>query len=259
MSHALTSKNDRFWISLIATILFALLQIIFISDSPGFSFVLFQYRVINLARIVVSVGWLGFGGIELRWRMTTKRWTCPAYSIVGGLFLLAFFVPSTFVLPILETMPAFCGVTQMLEWKTSKGKFILVFNGTGTADHHRFSTGYLNWTGNEAAGVGSLRLNPIQFQFGYDPYYPGTPGLLHERLAGSGLSDTVLSRIEVEIWKSLEMANSGERLGEEVGNVGAVSSFVANSWDKTIGGVTWLCCLFLAFQITGVFSIQQHC
>ena len=256
----------RFCISLAAAVPFLLLQAVFLSDPYGLSIVLFGYGAIFVAIFPVFVIWSVYTFIERRVRSVNNQAAFPAFGVAGAPLLLGFFLPALLIHPIALRVPQFCRVTQAITWPTSRvdgdrapeHRFILVLIGKGTENRHSHHSGYLNWTGEGAAGFSSIRLQPIAFQYGYyEAYHPGDIELLRARLANASLSDDELQEIAADIWRVLRRAKDGLPIAANTGSVGAVHSHVDNEWDSILGGILWMVIVFVVFQIVGWRTLGQ--
>lgn len=255
------SAATRFLVAILAAAPFALLQLVFLSDSLQWAAFLFGYMGIVLAAPVVFVGWAVYCFAEYRLRRAKLGIAFPSFSIVGGLFLLAFFLPAIALNPILSKFPQFCRVTQSIEWSTSKPhsvrntkhSFVLVLVGTGTISNHHFTTGYMNWTGNEPAGFSSVDFNPVSFQERYnEPNQSGSRDYLVSRMSNSAIPEDELTAITNDLWGVLGRVNNGLAVDSTTGVVDDVYCHVDNQWDYLIGGWVWVFLLLGSFVVMGM-------
>lgn len=257
MAEQAKHELNHFGAAFIACLPFAILQILFLSDTAGFEYILFGYGVIEPVSCMVAFLWLIYLIAEIVWRNKgTVGNRVPYFSVAGAILLAGFFLPGLLIRPVLETLPSFCRATQVTRWSTSGGDFILVAIGTGTVNKYRFDHGYMNWTGDGPAGFSSLHVQPIEFQYNYfEPHLRGSIELLRNRMANSGLEDAELDSVSSDIWSVLQQASEGTEVKTALGIMDNVESGVADGWDAKIGGMTWLIVLFAAFLIVSRFTI----
>lgn len=258
------SKLNHFNVAFVACLPFAGLQLLYLSDTNGFDYVLFGYSLIGTVGCMVAFTWVVYLIAEVSWRKNQSvRIGVPYFSFAGGVLLVLFFVPGLLLRPVLETIPSFCRVTQVTRWSTSKGEFILVASGTGTVNQHRLHGGYMNWTGDGSAGFSSFYVQPIEFQYNYyEPYFQGSMVLLRNRMAKSGIENSELNLVSSDIWSVLQQAAEGTEIKTAIGDMGNVESAVADGWDARIGGVIWLIVLLVVFLTVSrltIFEEMQSC
>ncbi len=256
--------STRFLIAWVAAIPFCLLQLVFLSDSYNWVEFLFGYMGIVVAAPVVFAGLAVYAFIEYGVRRSANMQRTPFFALVGGVLLLAFFLPATAANPILLNFPQFCRVTQTISWSTSKPKwngnhrFVLVLIGNGTTDHHRFTTGYLNWTGDEPAGFMSVDFKPVSFQErSYESAQSGTRDYLVSRMSNSGIPEDELTTISNDLWVLLGRVDNGLAVGSTTGVVDDIYCHVDNEWDSYIGGWIWIFGVIMTFQLAGWYTIGR--
>ena len=243
----------RLWIALLAAAPFFLLTFLFLADSYQWTEYLFGYMGIVVAAPVVFAGLAVYAFLEYRIRRSAKVMEAPSFAFAGGLLLLGFFVPATVANPILLNYPEFCRVTRSIKWDTTKPhpewntnhSFILVVIGTGTAEQHQFSSGYMNWTGPEPAGFSSIRFQPLSFN----------AKELADQMSASGLSDDELATLSSDIWATCDQIDAGGPLKSESGVVDSIYCHVDDQWDSIIGGWIWMLLLGVVFLLVGATTI----
>ena len=254
------------WVSLGAAAPFLTLQAAFLTDAYSWSVTLFGYGAIVLAIGLAFLGWWTFFFIEYRWRLHAAEKAFPAFSVVGAPMLLAFFLPAMLIRPFVMQIPDLCRATQSIQWSTSKPWpewknkhcFALVLVGTGTRSNHKFTDGYMNWTGSEPAGFTSVGFHPISFQYNYyEPLHDGTFELLRNRMSTSGIPETELDSISKDVWDLLSRVEQGQSVRAASGVVDAVWSDVDKQWDLFIGGWIWMVIVIVSFQVAGFSTIQS--
>lgn len=246
----------RLMIALLVATPFCLLQLGFLTDPYNWAVFLFGYMGIVMAAPVVFAGLAVFAFAEFRVRRSANVRTTPSFAIGGGLLLLAFFVPAIVAYPILLKFPQFCRVTQSIEWDTTKPNpewntnhsFILVVIGTGTPSQHQFSSGYMNWTGNEPAGFSSIQFNPLSFD---------ATELVH-RISASGLADDEIATLSDDIWATCVQIDTDGSVASKSGVVDSIYCHVDDQWDYTIGGWIWIILVCLAFMLIGYKTIEAE-
>ncbi|MCP3928645.1 MAG: hypothetical protein GY705_06040 [Bacteroidetes bacterium] len=259
------SFSKRVFVSLIAAFPFIFLQLAFLKDSYQWSVYLFGYMGIISVAVIVFLGWCVYCFAEYRLRLKNNIRSFPSFSLLGGILLLAFFLPAIVVNPIALNIPSLCRVTQSIEWPTSKlykerksnHSFILVLIGKGSKDNHKFTTGYMNWTGKEPAGFTSINLNSISFQ---ERYYKdnisGNKEYLRTRMANSGTPDEELEKIATDVWNLLSLAENEMDLHSKIGDISNIYSHVDDEWDYIIGGIIWILITLFVFIYMGRRTIR---
>ena len=244
----------RLLFALLAAGPFCLLQFAFLADSYGWVEFLFGYMGIVIAATAVLFGLAVYAFIEYRVRRAANVRRIPSFALAGGLLLLAFFVPAIVANPILLNFPQFCRVTQSIEWNTTKPhpewttnhSFILVLFGSGTANQHQFSSGYMNWTGNEPAGFSSIQFNPLSFN----------ATELVNRMSASGLPDDEIETLSDDIWRTCTQIDTDGSVTSKSGVIDSIYCHVGDQWDYTIGGWAWVILTCLSFMFIGFKTIE---
>jgi hypothetical protein len=241
------------------------LQMAFIGDPDGW-FVAFRYGAFSATVVLVMIGWCGYTFIEYRWRVRKGESSDPLYGAISAPLLLTFFVPSIVVSPLVRQMPQLCRVTQSINWTTSvpnpqwasNHSFVLVLSGSGTTEDYCFTHGFMNWTGDESAGLTSVDFSPISFQYDYyEPSHPGSLEVLRKRMSAANIPKDELDVLSAEIWNLLQRVNQRNTVGSTSGVVDDIYCEVDGEWDFVIGGVIWMVIVFFAFQIVGLLTIKR--
>ena len=248
--------STRLLIALLAAAPFCLLQLAFLADSYNWAVFLFGYMGIVMAAPVTFVGLAVCAFTEYRVRRSAGVKTTPSFAVTGGLLLLAFFLPAIVANPILLNLPQFCRVTQSIEWHTTKPhpewntnhSFVLVVIGTGTSSQHEFSSGYMNWTGNERAGFSSIRFNPLSFD----------ATELVDRMTASGLADDEIATLSDDIWTTCTQIDAEGSVTSKSGVIDPIYCHVDDQWDYIIGGWVWIILLCLSFMLIGYNTIETE-
>ena len=245
------------WLGLtvLAAAPYLLLQLIIAGD-PGI-LAAFAYFFLP-ALVILIVFWFVYLFVELRWlhqsRLAEKR--APEFSIVGAVALLIMFPMYEWARPYVMDVPEWCRVSQTARWEASSENLryrandalILVLSGQGNREEHRFTGGYLNWTGEGKAGFARMQLDPLQFGRGYhDALKPGTHDGLRANLALTGLPPKEVDQLANSIWLTLETASTNSVVAAVDGQTSDLFEAVADYQNFRLGGAVWTIGLLLIF------------
>ncbi|MCR9115923.1 MAG: hypothetical protein NXI22_03120 [bacterium] len=249
-------------IAVVASLPFVLLQIWFLGDLYRWLGFL-GYGGIVFVPPVAFAAWMIYALVEIGVRHGASRRLFPMFAIAGGVWLIGFFSPTLMLQPLLNEIPFVCRVGQGVQWSTSvpnarweapnpecdkNHEVILVLSGNGNAANHELNSGYLNWAGDGAVNLSSIRFDPISFQEGYyQEYKTGSREYLQTRLATSGMSASEAEAIATDMWQVLQQADQGRPLQSSRGDVEEVASTIADNWDLFIGGIVWIATLLVVF------------
>lgn len=198
----------------------------------------------------VWLGFLAYGVAHLivelvlrgRYMEGWRRW--PWFTVVVAPALVSYWMIGGWVRPIVLHNPDWCRVTQRVDWPTSsEDKFILMLVGRGNVTEHEFRSGYLNWTGDEPAGISTIRFDPMEFGWweGYDQVFVhGDQASLRARIAPSGLPEGEIEDLCAAMLEVLEMAAAGREVSSPRGRVDVVHEYPFGNEDVVLGGIVWM-------------------
>lgn len=251
--------------SLIAASPWLLLQALNMRNASSVAIAL-TYGGICYAVFLLFVALIVSGIVERRYRIRTDQpQAFPAFTAVACLSMLAVFMPGYAVHPIVMQVPQFCSARQSVAWSTTlrdqegrhRLRFNLVLLGAGTNDNYRLDSGFMNWSGNEDAGLSSIRLNPIRFNV--SAHLPGTLGsyeYVRDRMSNAGLDRAELDAISRDVWQVLETADRGDPISATHGDVSSVKHFADDGWVAFIGGIIWMVLVIAVFQYVGYKTLS---
>ncbi len=260
--------DRRFAVSAVAAVPFLALQAAFMAVDSSFQIfgiAILEFGIIPVA-IPVFFAWCVYLGIEYWWRLKSREKKVLAFGWTGGLFLLGFLLPAAAVRPLLEQIPRLCRATQAIAWTTSlpdprwngNHRFVLVLIGTGTRENHRFTSAYLDWSGEANAEFTSIRLEPLSFQYdNYQRHHVLSAQALRERLSESGLPTAELDAISHDLMQVLENAARDKPIVAQLAKVRQVESSLEDDPDLVLGGVIWMVALFAVFQYVGYLTVGR--
>jgi hypothetical protein len=258
-------SHSRFWaarVSILAVLPLLVLQLVFLADVQGWSVAL-SYGLIALVVPASIVGLLAFLATEsyLRAKYLAGIRRFPWFTPIVATALLTFFHVGEWAKPVVIGNAEWCRVNQVIKWTTPKdGFFVLVLVGRGNVADHEFSSAYLNWSGDEPAGISDIDFKPIQFGW-WDGYNhisaDATPDELRKRLAPSGLSDDQLDSLTPAIWAVLQQANDGESVSSSTAKVDPVWDAPFGDEHVILGGVVWMVVLVMLFLTIGQLTLTK--
>jgi hypothetical protein len=262
-----TVRIRRQLIGLLAASPLLLLQLLYLCDIDGWN-VSLSYGLFFIAFPAAFIGLAGFMCVELwkRRRLLSAPFRLPWFSFGGLLFLITFFHFGDWARPIVLRVPQWCRVNQIIRWETSKPdekyggthSYVLVFIGRGNEANHAFTSGYLNWTGDEPAGFADLDLKDQTFSHwvGYDHVtIPARISVLRDRIAKSGLPNEEVALISGEIWQAMDLALAGKTVEVAQGAVEPVRAAPYDYEDTMLGASVWMVMLIGSFQGIGRWSL----
>lgn len=212
------------------------------------------------AAIICLLGCLAIES-HLRTKHLTGFQRFPWFTPIVAAALLTFFYVGEWAKPVVMRNPQWCRVNQAIEWTTpNEGYFVLVLVGRGNVADYEFSSAYLNWSGNEPAGISDIDFKPIQFGWweGYNQISAdATPDELRKRLAPSGLSDDQLDTLTPTIWAVLQQANDGESVSSPTAKVDPVWDAPFGDEHVILGGVMWMVVLVMLFLTIGQLTLAK--
>ena len=248
------SRFQAAGIPTVAALPWLLLMLILLSDVQKWAVELSH----GLAVLVVPAGGVAllvFGIAEARFRgkhlagAQQLTWFTPIVAIG----LLTFFFVGEWAKPIVMRNPQWCRVYQGIEWTVSDDEsFALMLWGRGNAAEHEFRSAYLNWSGDEPAGISSIELRPIRFKS-----VDATLDKLRKRLAESGLPGERLDSLAPAIWDVLQQANDGKPISASAATVDPVQDQPRGDEHVVLGGVIWMLALVSAFLIVGQLTLVK--
>lgn len=247
----------------------ALLQAWYISNVTGWED-LFSYGGFFVILPVTLLLWLAFLIAEcvIRRNIESAAARLPWFAFVAFVFLLLFFVAGPIFRPLVLKVPAWCRVYQITEIPTTRPdnryggdhSFALVLTGRGNRTDHRFTGGYLNWTGEESAGY-TFDLDEQTFSHwvAYDQIStPASKQVLCQRISNAGLDPDETEQICAGIWQVMQQATAGNPVMPSLGNTGPVEEAPFGHEDIALGGVVWIVLLLGAFLTTAQLSLPKQ-
>jgi hypothetical protein len=264
------ARAHRPAIALLAAAPYLGLQLIFLLDIQGWSEAL-GYGLFFILFPAVFAGWIVLFVVELvkRRHLPAGRYRLPAFSLCGICFLLMFFHVGVWLRPVVLSVPSWCRVNQKIEWSTQKpnekygGKnsYILMLVGRGNEAHHSFTSAYLNWTGDQPAGLPNISFTDRTFGHweGYDLItYPASLQALRDRLRSSELPQERVDAISSEIWQIIQQVGSNKRPSVSDGQVDPIWTGPFGDEDVVLGGITWMLLLLGVFQVIGILTLPRN-
>ncbi|MCP5548763.1 MAG: hypothetical protein H7A50_15460 [Akkermansiaceae bacterium] len=254
-------RTPRAIIGLVAALPFLVPQLIYISDIHGWNVAL-SYGLFFLVVPAAFVVWIVYAVVETQKRrlLSPTAYRAPWFSIGGIVFLVTFFHVGQWAQPLALKVPAWCRVNQVIEWNTSKPdekhggthSYVLVLVGRGNIAEHDFTSGYLNWTGDQPAGFSDVDPDDRTFSHwvGYDHVtIPATLDVLRERVRNSGIPEDEVTRISGEIWEVIEQAGSDSPVNVRSGSVEPVWEAPFDHEETILGASIWMALLVGSFQV----------
>lgn len=264
-----TALAPRPAIALLAAAPYLLLQLVFLADIQGWSAAL-GYGLFLILFPAVFVGWAILLGLEIwkRRRLPVGRFRVPAFSLCGLCFILTFFHIGVWLRPIVLSVPQWCRVNQKVEWGTQKPnkkyggthRYILMLVGRGNETHHSFTSAYLNWTGDEPAGIPNISLTDMTFGHweGYDLVtYPASLQALRERIQNSDLTNERVDEISSEIWLIAQQVRRNQPVSAPDGQVDPIWAAPFGDEDAILGGIIWILLLLGLYQMIGILTLPR--
>ena len=265
-----SKRMSRAVIGLVAALPFLIPQLIYISDVHGWN-VSLSYGLFFLIVPAAFVAWIVYTVIETRKRraLFPAAFQAPWFAIGGLAFLFTFFHIGLWARPLVLKVPAWCRVNQVIEWNTSKPdekyggteSYVLVLVGRGNITNHDFTSGYLNWTGDQAAGFSTVDPEDRTFSHwvGYDHVtIPATLDVLRERVRNSGIPEEEVTRISGEIWEAIEQAGSDSPVMVRSGAVDPIWEAPFGHEETVLGASVWMALLLGSFQLISWRSLPPR-
>lgn len=263
-------RIPRAIIGLGAALPFLLPQLIYILDIHGWNVAL-SYGLFFLVVPAAFVVWIVYAVVETRKRrlLSPTAYRAPWFSIGGLVFLVTFFYVAQWAQPLVLKVPAWCRVNQVIEWNTSKPNekyggthsYVLVLVGRGNIAEHDFTSGYLNWTGDQPAGFSDVDPDDRTFSHwvGYDDVtIPAALDVLRERVRNSGIPEDEVTRISSEIWEVIEQAGSDSPVNVRTGSVEPVWEAPFDHEETILGASIWMALLVGSFQVISWRSLPPR-
>ncbi len=254
-------RIPRAIIGLVAALPFLVPQLIYISDIHGWNVAL-SYGLFFLVVPAAFVVWIVYAVVETQKRklLSPTAYCAPWFSIGGIVFLATFFHVGQWAQPLVLKVPAWCRVNQVIEWNTTKPdekyggthSYVLVLVGRGNIAEHDFTSGYLNWTGDQPAGFSDVDPDDRTFSHwvGYDHVtIPATLDVLRERVRNSGIPEDEVTRISGEIWEVVEQAGSDSPVNVRSGSVEPMWEAPFDHEETILGASIWMALLVGSFQV----------
>ncbi|MGD1979381.1 MAG: hypothetical protein PVJ98_08315 [Akkermansiaceae bacterium] len=256
-----SKRIPRAVIGLVAALPFLIPQLIYISDVHGWN-VSLSYGLFFLVVPAAFVAWIVYAVIETRKRrvLFPAAFRAPWFSFGALVFLITFFHVGEWARPMVLKVPAWSRVNQVIEWNTSKPNekyggthsYVLVLVGRGNIANHDFTSGYLNWTGDQPAGFSDVDPDDQTFSHwvGYDHVtIAATLDVLRERVRNSGIPEEEVIRISGEIWEVIEQAGSDSSVMANSGSVDPIWEAPFDHQETVLGASIWMALLIGSFQI----------
>lgn len=259
------NTHSRPWaaqVSVLAVLPLLALQLVFLADVPSWSAAL-AYVLIAWVVPAVIVGLLAFLAIEayLRTKHLTGIRRFPWFTPIAAAALFMFFHGGEWAKPVVMRNPKWCRVNQVIEWSAPHDKrFVLVLVGRGNVADHRFSSAYLNWSGDGPAGIPDIHFKPIRFGrwIGYDHVVTdATPDELRKCLAPSGLPDDRLDSLTPAIWDVLQQTNDGKPVSSQTAKVNPIWEAPFGHEHILLGGAAWMVAVLILFLAVGQLTLVK--
>lgn len=257
---------NRYLIGLFATLPLIVLQVLFLSDIFSW-YVVLSEGLLPHAVMALVVAWLIFAGFEThrRGNLTGCR-QLPWFAFTCLIFIGTFTYFGSWTRPIVMDTPSWCRISQVATWRTSKPRanrsspqsYILVLNGVGNESSYRFKSGWLNWTGDEQAGLPRFELDQSAYfhWIGYtEVSVPLTAETLRERMLASGLPEAEFDRLSREIWHCLELAMAGSPVVAPNAELSEPKAGPGDYEDVKLGALVWAVLLLGAMQLVAQTSL----
>lgn len=273
--------SERGWsrggLALLAATPYIALQLVFLSDTSGWSEAL-EYGLMFVVLPAVFVGWTLMLVLEVRKRrrFPTGRFRRPSFSLVGLGFLLTFFLFGIWMKPLVLRAPRWCQFGQDVEWKSAKQdekyggdhRFVLMLSGRGNEAEHTFTWACLRWSGDDHFGktcdgfaqISYIRFNDLTFSYATNDEFapfPATLAALRSRMRNAKISDAELDRISADLWAVLQQVERREAIAAEYGTVKRSWTTVCCNEDTVLGGLLWIALLTGAFQQIGRWTLPS--
>lgn len=157
---------------------------------------------------------------------------------------------------------------QIVRWETSKPKekysgmhqYVLVLIGRGNASKHDFVSGYLNWSGQEAAGFSSVKPSKEVLSYYGGANYSEIPmslPVIRERILSSGIPEEEVERISKEIFDVIWQAGKSKRIEAKSGEIDSLWEAPFDQEDTILGASIWIVLLLGSFQIVAFRTIPK--
>ncbi len=260
-------RMPRTIIGLLAALPFLIPQLIYLSDIHSWNVAL-SYGLFFLVVPAAFALWIVYAVLESRRRrgFSPTAYRAPWFAFGGLLFLITFFHVGEWAKPMVLRVPAWCRVNQVIKWNTSKPdekyggteSYVLVLVGRGNIARHDFTSGYLNWTGDQPAGFSDVDPEDRTFSYwiGYDHVtIPATLDVLRERVRNSGIPEEEVTRISGEIWQIIEQAGSESPIMAQSGSVDTIWEEPFDHEETVLGASIWIALLLGSFQIISWCSL----
>lgn len=254
-------------VGLVAALPFLIPQLIYLSDIDGWNVAL-SYGLFFLVVPAAFAVWIVYAVLESRKRrgFSPEAFRGPWFAFGGLVFLITFFHVGEWSKPLVLKVPTWCRVNQVIKWDTSKPdekyggteSYVLVLVGRGNIAKHDFTSGYLNWTGDQPAGFSDVDPDARTFShwIGYDHVtIPATLDVLRERVRNSGIPEEEVTRISGEIWEIIEQAGSDSPVMARSGSVDPVWEAPFDHEETVLGASIWMVLLLGSFQVISWCSL----
>jgi len=260
-------KCPRLIAGLLAALPFLIPQLIYLSNIHGWNVAL-SYGLIFVALVAPFVLLLVYALIEkkIRKRFTKDAHQTPWFSIIGLAFVVSFFFTESAARPFVLKIPDWCRVHQVVRWETSKAQekysgmhhYVLVLIGRGNVSEHQFISGYLNWSGDEAAGFSSVKPSAEVLSYYGGANYSEIPlslSVIKERIKNSGIPGKEVNEISNEIFDTIRQARDNKPIEALSGEIDPLWEAPFSHEDTVLGASIWMLFLVGSFQIVAFTTL----
>lgn len=249
-------------VSFLAAVPLLALKVIYLSDVQGWdNHLAFGLTLPVLA--IVGLGWPLYLITECVLRSIHPRTTrlSPWFSAVAFISLMAFIFAGELARPIVLLNPNWCRVYQVIQWEhISNGSYTLVTVGKGNLMNHETNSAYLNWPGDESAGLSNIHFSSFTFSWwdnNDQVASEGTFDTLYERIARSGLPENELQILTAEIWGVLQQVQHGRPISAPNAKIEPMVEAPFGDEHTYIGGMAWMAVVTLLFLIVGTMTLYK--
>src|SRR5690606_644680 len=114
---------------------------------------------------IILFAFIGFE-VHLRVKHLHGIQRFPWFSPVMAVAAFTILSVGDWMRPVVTGVQNWSYARQAIVWVASNNEtFALSLSGSGNIANHRFSSGYLNWSGEESAGIAKIEFKPIKFQW----------------------------------------------------------------------------------------------
>ena len=236
-------------------------MLIVLTDINGFAIALAYGLIVPVMIIVIVVAIIYLAAEAMkRKRFKEKKHRVASFWLLGVVCCVALpFFPGM-LRPLVMTNPKWCRVSQVIDWETSakdaegdwQESYVLVLNGRGNLKNHTLDYGWLNWTGEGAAGFSDVNAAEMELSMpgeGYESVdVPATFESIQERMMNSGLPAEEVDAIAADMMAVLELAQRGEPISSRLAEVDPMHEMTWDGEDELFGIWLWILMVFGSYQ-----------